>query len=110
MALKDRKQSTVAASFNKMLSTIGISKTIYSDLGSEFKNATFQKLLDKHKIQIIFALAHAPFIEVFFKTIKYKLVTYMELHNTTNWSDFLQPVLDAYNKTKHSATGLPLMI
>jgi hypothetical protein len=30
----------------------------------------------------------------------------MELHNTTNWSDFLQPVLAAYNNTKHSATGV----
>ena len=30
----------------------------------------------------------------------------MELHNTTNWSDFLQPVLTAYNNTKHSATGV----
>ena len=30
----------------------------------------------------------------------------MELHNTTNWSDFLQPVLQAYNNTKHSATGV----
>ncbi len=62
---KDREQSTVAAAFNKMLSTIGTPKTIYSDQGSEFKNATFQKLLDKSKITILFALAHAPFIEVF---------------------------------------------
>ncbi len=79
---------------------------IYSDQGSEFKNATFQKLLDKHNIIIIFALAHAPFIEVFNKTIKYKLIKYMGLHTTTNWSDFLQPVLTAYNNTKHSATGV----
>ena len=104
--LKDREQSTVTTAFNKMLSTIGVPKTIYSDQGSEFKNATFQKLLDKHNITIIFALAHAPFVEVFNKTIKYKLVKYMELHNTTNWSDFLQPVLQAYNNTKHSATGV----
>jgi hypothetical protein len=30
----------------------------------------------------------------------------MELHNTTHWSDLLQPVLAAYNNTKHSATGV----
>jgi hypothetical protein len=30
----------------------------------------------------------------------------MELHSTTNWSDFLQPVLTAYNNPKHSATGV----
>ncbi len=43
---------------------------------------------------------------MFNKTIKYKLIQYMELHNTNNWSDFLQPVLTAYNNTKHSATGV----
>ena len=67
--LKDRNQDTVADAFTKILSNIGIPKTIYSDQGSEFKNATFQKLLDKHHIQIIFALAHAPFIEAFNKNI-----------------------------------------
>ena len=60
--LKDREQTTVTTAFNKMLSTIGTPKTIFSDQGSEFKNATFQKLLDKHNITIIFALSHAPFI------------------------------------------------
>ncbi len=32
---------------------------------SEFKNNTFQKLLDKHDIKIIFALGHASFVESF---------------------------------------------
>ena len=104
--LKDREQSTVADAFNEILSHLGIPKTIYSDQGSEFKNATFQKLLDRHNITIIFALAHAPFIEAFNKNIKYKLVKYMELQGSMNWSEFLQPVLDAYNNTKHSATGV----
>jgi hypothetical protein len=56
--LKDREQSTVTTAFNKMLSSIGVPQTIYSDQGSEFKYATFQKLLDKHNITIIFALSH----------------------------------------------------
>ena len=30
----------------------------------------------------------------------------MILNNTTDWSDFLQPVLSAYNNTKLSATGV----
>jgi len=68
----------VANAFNKILSQKGIPKTIYSNQGSEFKNATFNKILDKHHIQIIFALAHAPFVEAFNKTIKYKLVKYMD--------------------------------
>ena len=83
-----------------------IPKTIYSDQGSAFKNETFQKLLDKHNIQIIFALGHAPFVEVFNKTIKTELIKYMNLRNTKNWRDFLPQVLEAYNNTKHSAIGI----
>ncbi len=46
MPLKDREQTTVTAAFSKKLSTLGVPKSIFSDQGSEFKNATFQKLLD----------------------------------------------------------------
>ena len=104
--LKDRTQSTVTDAFKEILSHLGVPKSIYSDQGVEFKNTTFQALLDSHNIQIIFALAHAPFIEAFNKNIKYKLIKYMELQGSPNWSSFLQPVLDAYNKTKHTSTGV----
>ena len=104
--LKDREQETVTDAFSQILSHIGIPKTIYSDQGSEFKNTSFQKLLDKHNIQIIFAMGHAPFVEAFNKNIKGKLIKYMNLHNTKNWSDFLPQVLNAYNNNKHSATGV----
>ena len=81
---------------------MGIPKPIE---GSEFKNATFPKLLDKHNIQIIFALGHAPFVEAFNKTIRTELIKYTSLHNTKNWSDFLPQVLEACSNTKHAATG-----
>ena len=71
--VKDRTSYTVERvvarhkhkAFEMILSNMGIPKPTYYDQGSEFKNSTFQKLLDKHNIQIIFALSHAPFIEVF---------------------------------------------
>ncbi len=44
--LKDREQTTTT----KVLDNMGCPNTIYSDQGSEFKNNTFQKLLDKHNI------------------------------------------------------------
>jgi hypothetical protein len=102
--MKKKDSVTSANAFKKMLSNLGIPKTIYSDQGSEFKNAEFQSILDKHNIRIIFTLSHAPFIEVFNKTIKYKLVKYMELNGTKNWLEFLEPVLEAYNNTPHSTT------
>ncbi len=54
--IKDREQTTTTKAFEKIFKNLGISKIIYSDQGSEFKNASFQKLLEKHNIKIIFAL------------------------------------------------------
>ena len=85
---------------------MGIPKTIYSDQGSEFKNNTFQKLLDKHNIKIIFALGHASFVESFNKTMKNRMMKYMKLKNTDNWSKIISPVLDAYNNSPHSTTKI----
>ena len=70
VSLKDHEQDTAAKAFEKIFSNMGVPKTIYSDQGSEFKISTFQKQLDKHNIQIIFALGHAPFVEVFNRTLK----------------------------------------
>ena len=77
--LKDREQTTTTKAFEKILYNMGIPKTIYSDQGSEFKNNTCQMLLDKHKIQIEFALEHAPFVESFNKTMKNRMMKYMKL-------------------------------
>jgi len=104
--LKDREQTTTTKAFEKILSSMGIPKTIYSDQGSEFKNASFQKLLDKHNIQIIFALGHASFVESFNKTMKNRMMKYMKLKNTENWSKIVSPVLDAYNNSPHSTTKI----
>jgi hypothetical protein len=104
--LKDREQTTTTKAFEKILNNLGIPKTIYSDQGSEFKNASFQKLLDKHNIQIIFALGHASFVESFNKTMKNRMMKYMKLKNTDNWSKIVSPVLDAYNNSPHSTTKI----
>lgn len=34
-----------------------------SDQGSEFKSASFQKMLNNHNTQITFALEYAPFVK-----------------------------------------------
>ena len=49
-------------------------------------------------------MSYAPFVVVFNKTIKYILIKYMELNDTKNWLEFLEPVLEAYNNTPHSKT------
>ncbi len=64
------------------------------------------KILDKHNIQIIFALGHAPFVERFDKTMKNRKMKCMKSKNTDNWSKIMTPVLDAYNNSPHSITKI----
>ena len=104
--LKDREKKTVALAFEQVIHDMGTPKTVFTDKGSEFKNSEFQKVLDNHKIQIIFALNHAAFVEAFNKTMKNRLIKYMKLNNDKNWAKFIGPVLQGYNNTKHSATGI----
>ena len=75
-------------------------------MGSEFNNKEFQAILDKHKIKIIWATDHAPFVESFNKTMKNRLYKYMALHRTDNWAKAMEKVLDGYNSTPHSSTGI----
>lgn len=85
---------------------MGVPKTIYSDQGSEFENSTFHNLLDKHNMQIVFALGHAPFVEVFNRTLKTMMMKCMKLTSTDDWSKTIGPCLDSYNSTEHRATGI----
>ena len=85
---------------------MGTPKTVYNDKGSVLKSSVFQKVLDNHKIQIIFALNYAAFVEAFNKTIKNRQKKYMKLNNDKNWAKFIGPVLQGCNNIKHSATGI----
>jgi transposase InsO family protein len=104
--LKERDQHTSTEAFKKILKSLGVPKTIYSDQGSEFKNKPFLELLEKNGITPIFALDHAPFVEALNKNIKNRLYKYMAYHNTDNWSKILPKIIDAYNDTPHSSTGI----
>jgi hypothetical protein len=104
--LKERDSQTTTNAFKGILNKLGIPKTIYADQGSEFKNADFNKLLKEHDIKIIYALDHAPFVESLNKTIKTRLYKYMAFHQTAKWNNALPLIVDAYNETPHSSTGI----
>jgi ribonucleotide monophosphatase NagD (HAD superfamily) len=63
------------------------------------------KLLDKHKIEIIYATNHAPFVESFNRTMKRMMDRYMEANDIPSWTTIYRDLLNAYNNTKHSTTG-----
>ena len=104
--MKVRDSPTTAEAIKLLFEHLGVPKTIYSDQGSEFKNKDVLDLLKKNNVTIIFALDHGPFIESFNKTMKNKMYKYMAYHDTDNWSDVVDILVDAYNDTPHSSTKI----
>ena len=103
--MKDKEANTCNKAMENIFSRLGIPETIYSDEGSEFTNNSFIQLLDKHKIEIIYATNHAPFVESFNRTMKRMMDRYMEANDISSWTTIYRDLLNAYNNTKHSATG-----
>jgi len=102
--MKDKEAKTCNTAIEKIFNRLGIPESIYSDEGSEFTNKSFLQILEKHKIEIIYATNHAPFVESFNRTIKRMLTNYMEANEISSWAAVYRDVLNAYNNTKHSTT------
>ncbi len=77
----------------------------YKHIKGEFTNNSFIQLLNKHKIEVIYATNHAPFVESFNRTMKRMMDRYMEANDIASWTTRYKDLLNAYNNTKHSATG-----
>ena len=104
--MKERDATTSTEAMRHIIKNMGIPKSIYSDQGTEFNNKEFLDLMKKYNITVVFALDHAPFVESFNKTMKNKMYRYMNIHDTDNWADVIKILLDAYNNTPHSSTGI----
>ena len=104
--MKERDSTTSTKAMSMILNNMGIPKTIYSDKGSEFNNTEFLNLMKKHNIQVIFAIGHAPFVESFNRTMKNRMYKYMSLYDIDEWYKIIPDVLDGYNSTPHTVTGV----
>ena len=69
--IKDKSAASVTKAFEKIISD-RIPKKLWVDEGKEFYNATFKKLLDKHKIDMYSTIneGKAVVIERFNRTLK----------------------------------------
>ncbi len=69
------------------------------------QNSKFIQLLEKYKIEIIYATNDAPFVASFNRTMKRMMDRYMEGNDVSSWAIIFRDLLNAYNNTKHSTTG-----
>ena len=84
--IKDKEADTCTKAMENIFKRLGNPETIYCDEGSEFTNNKFIQMLDKHKIEIIYATNHAPFVESFNRTMKRMMDRYMEANDVSSWS------------------------
>lgn len=101
--IKERTSIETAKAMKKILSdeVMGVPKMIYSDEGGEFKGE-FKKLLDKHKIEQIFTIGHATFIERFNRTIKEMIQKYLSSTHTKTFVLAMPELIKNYNNSYHS--------
>ena len=83
-------------------------RTIRSDRGSEFVNSVVQAFLKDANIgqTLTSNQSQAAFIERCWKSIKKRIVKYMEDKRTSRYIDVIQDVVTGYNKTHHSVIGM----
>lgn len=109
-ALPDKTGQTVASALRDIFTASKRApRTIRSDLGGEFRNYFFQKLLRERGIQHFLAnhRTKAAIAERFIRTLKTKLWRFFTATNTRRYIDKLDQFVEGYNNTKHSTTGLP---
>ena len=109
VALKTKNAAEVTNAFKKLLpKEKGVPKYLHTDRGTEFTNATFQKLLKDRNIKHFFTASElkASIAERAIKTLKLKLFKNFTETRKMNWVDHLQDVTITYNSTVHSSIGM----
>ena len=81
---------------------------LQSDEGKEFYNQHVKRVLDNYGIELfsIFSPTKAAHVERLNRTIKGILERYFTAHNTKNWVDVIDQVMENYNNRQHSSIGM----
>ena len=106
--LKSLKSTEVAARVQELFDS-GRKPTfaVRSDKGSEFK-LHFSALLKKYGLKQFFAESEmkSGVVERAVKTVKSRLMKYLYEKQTERWVDVLPQLIEAYNHSIHSVTGM----
>lgn len=83
-------------------------KVISMDRGAEFRGKV-ERSLEEREIKVVHSQPYAPQshgqVERLNRTIKSALFSLMARHETKRWIDFLEPLMENLNNTKHESTG-----
>ena len=79
-------------------------RSIFSDMGGEFKCAELKKYLKEQNVHIYYARNYAKvsIVERFIRTLRMKIRRYMDQMKTERYIDDLPKIIKSYNRTYHS--------
>lgn len=103
--MKSKQPKDVIQAFQEIMRVIGVPKSIFSDSEGSLLSKEFIKLLNENNIEQKTTLNHAPYAEVFIRTVKQLIHNRLEGKglNLDRWIDELKPVLSKYNLSHHSS-------
>lgn len=109
--LKQKNKESVSMAFNTILSCEKrIPRNLQTDLGTEFYNKSFQKIIKNNAINhySTYSTKKASIVERLIRTIKSKLYKEFSLKGNYKWTDgTLAKIINRYNQTIHTTIGLP---
>lgn len=107
LPLKTKTKTEVTVAFEKILKTGRNPKNLQTDMGTEFYNDIFQKLMKKYQINhySTYSTKKASIVERLIRTIKSKLFKHFSLVGNYKWNGTpLIDIVNSYNNTMHRTT------
>lgn len=106
--VRTKTKSEITNSFKSILEVSGRRPVnLQTDLGKEFYNDMFMKLMSEHKINhySTYSTKKASIVERLIKTLKNKLYKYFSFNGNYKWVNKpLDGIVDSYNSTIHRVT------
>ena len=110
--MKKKMGQWAADAFESIFKTVPrLPVNLVTDGGTEFFNSDVQKVFDSYGIHHYRAPTRTAFkasvAERAVRTIKTRLQRYFKVRKQRKWIDVIDQIVENYNNTPHSATGLP---
>lgn len=104
--IRVKTAATVLHAFKKIFSLHPV-KVVRTDRGTEFMSV-FHKFLVNNNVKHFFAYGNhkANFAERFIRTLRGKILRYLNYRNTKKYVDVLPSLVESYNNTIHSSIGM----
>lgn len=107
--VKRKTGKDVTAAMQKVLTSVKVApKNVQTDLGKEFYNVDFQRLMRQHAINhySTYSSMKSSIVERCNRTLKNRMWKQFSLQGSYKWLDILPKLVNNYNTTRHRTIGM----